>query len=114
MEAKFIYFRNKERQVSKILTEDVNFYPYYNLLKDSLQSSSPEATLETVLIDKNKTVNFMVSFESYQSLLEFFKFAESDNFLANFSTLVLSNFSNAKSVPQRYELGFKGAFQQLR
>lgn len=114
VEAKFVYFRSKERQLSEILKDDVNFYPYYNLLQDSLKSSSPEAALENVVIDKNKTVTFSIGFKDNNSMLDFFKFAESDEFLKNFSQLILNTFSSSVlATSNSYKLEFKGVFSQL-
>ncbi len=112
VEAKFVYFRNKERQVSDILKQDVNFYPYYELLTNNL-ASVPQAILETVTIDKLKATTFIVSFPDYSSMLVFFKIAESDTFLKNFNRLVLSQFTNTIGAGQRYQLIFKGSFIPL-
>lgn len=112
VEAKFVYFRNKQRQLSNILKEDVNFYPYYELLTQSL-APVPQAVLETVTIDKSKVVNFIVSFPDYSSMLVFFKIAESEAFLKNFNRLVLNQFTNSVNAGQRYQLIFKGSFIPL-
>lgn len=113
VEAKFVYFRNKQKQLSDILKDDVNFYPYYQLLTDSLKKSTPEARLDTVVIDKSKAVNFTVSFNDFASMLSFFKFAESDDFLKNFNLLILSNFSTVQTTKSSYQLVFRGSFSQL-
>ncbi|MBI4009079.1 hypothetical protein HY357_02505 [Candidatus Roizmanbacteria bacterium] len=112
-EAKFVYFRNKHKQLSDILEGDVNFYPYYFLLKDSLKSSTPEAILDSVVIDKAKTFTFSVSIEDFPTMLSFLRFAESDDFLKNFNQLILSSFSNTQTSKKGYELGFRGVFIDL-
>jgi len=115
VEAKFVYFRNKQKQLNDILKEDVNFYPYYNLLKESLQIANVEARLESVLIDKTKSVGFSLSFTDYSSLLSFLRFAESDEFLKNFNQLDLINFSkdDKQSAKIDYRLNFSGKFINL-
>lgn len=115
VEAKFVYFRNKQKQFNDVLKEDVNFYPYYNLLKESLQIANVEARLDSVLIDKTKLVSFSLSFTDYSSLLAFLRFAESDEFLKNFNQLDLINFSkdDKQSTKKDYKLIFSGKFINL-
>lgn len=114
-EAKFVYFRNKQKQLSDILKEDVNFFPYYNLLKESLNAVNANVRLDSVLIDKSKSVKFSLGFEDYSSLLNFLSFAESDDFLKNFNQLALVNFSkNEIQVANNdYKLNFSGKFSNL-
>jgi len=112
-DAQLIYFRSKQKQLSDILKQDVNFFPYYNLLKESLKTLSIEARLEAVLIDNSKAVSFTVGFENYASLLTFLKFAESEDFLRNFNRLVLINFSNVDTTKNAYKLSFSGKFINL-
>lgn len=115
LEAKFIFFNNKQKQIDEILKEDVNFFPYYNLLTDSITISSNRARLESIVIDKSKSVNFTLSFESYSDLLSFLRFAESEDFLKNFKQLLLINFSkNAlQETKNDYKLIFSGKFIDL-
>lgn len=113
VEAQFIYFRNKQQDISEILKNDVNFYPYYMLLTNSLKSSSPSATLVSLMIDKDKSVDFTVSFDSLNSLLAFFKFTESPSFLNNFDTLNLIGLNLTQQVKNDFKLNFKGKFVKL-
>ncbi len=116
IEAKFVYFNSKEKNISTILQNDVNFYPYYNVLVESLKNSSPAATLETVLISKDRTTDFTLNFPEYNSLLSFFKFIESDIFLKNFSTLNLISLSttNQDKVSNGIKMNFKGKFLEQK
>jgi len=113
-EARFIYLRNKEQQISTDLKNDVNFYPYYNLLNNSLKSSSPVASLDSVTIDKTKGVDFSVGFTDFNSLSSFFKFAESDDFLKNFTSLNLEGFNTVSQAQKGYSLNFKGKFIEIK
>ncbi len=90
VEAEFVYLRNKESQIKKIIDEDVNFLPYYNLLTDSLKQASPSPTLDAIIITKDRTINFTLLFEEPNSIISFLKFAESESFLKNFSQLFIS------------------------
>ncbi len=93
VEKEFIYFRNKQTQIEDILKTDVNFIPYYNLVRDSLQSATPEPQLDSVIIDKDRSINFTLNFQDSPSLINFLKFAENDSFLHNFDKLLISQFS---------------------
>lgn len=111
-EAQFVYFGNKLLEVSRILKDDVNFEPYYNLLTQSLKTSSQEARFESVEIDKNKQVEFSVALADYKALLSFFKFAESDSFLKYFNDITLTNFDLTEQK-KSYKLTFKGKFKDI-
>lgn len=113
-EAKFIYLRTKESQVSNFLKNDVNFFPYYNLLNESLQSASPQARLDSVLINKDRATEFTVGFDDFVALSSFFKFTESPVFLDNFSELTLGGFNILQQEKKTYQLSFKGKFAQVR
>lgn len=114
-DAKFAYFRNKEKQLNDFLNQDVNFYPYYNLLKQSLDNFAQGATLFLVEIDKTKSTNFTISFDNYDDLLAFLKFAESEDFLTNFNQLSLINFNKNELQANKtdYRLNFSGKFINL-
>lgn len=112
VEAKFIYFGNKQKQLTDNLKEDVNFLPYYNLLKESLHA---DAGLESVSIDKSKSVSFNLSFANYSDLLDFLRVAENDDFLKNFNQLSLVKFNKDELQSQKnnFKLSFSGKFIDL-
>ncbi len=113
-EAKFVYFNSKEKQVAGILKSDVSFYPYYNLLTESLKTASPAGQLQTLVIEKDRHVNFSVSFDNYDSLLFFFKFMETEQFLRNFKDLTLSSVETSSEDAQKiYLLNLSGVFNEL-
>lgn len=111
-EAEFVYFGGKLLEISKLLKEDVNFQPYYNLLITSLDQASQEAHFNSVTIDKSKSVQFTVSVENYSSLLGFLKYVETDNFLRYFKDITLINFDLADNN-KKYTLTFKGKFNEI-
>lgn len=113
VEAKFIYFYSKERQLSGIIKNDVSFYPYYKLLTDSLKQSTSEASLASVIIKKDRSVEFTVGFETYDSLQTFFKNMESEEFLKNFEKLVMERFDSDSKTTESYSMSLKGLFKQL-
>ena len=114
-DAKFAYFRNKEGQLKDILRQDVSFYPYYNLLKTSLDKFAVGAELYSVTIDKTKTTNFTIIFEEYEHLISFLKFAESEEFLKNFNQLSMVDFTKNETqlTKNDYRLNFSGKFINL-
>ncbi|MCX7881303.1 MAG: hypothetical protein N2482_02190 [Patescibacteria group bacterium] len=114
-EVEYSYLKEKEDNLKKILKDDVNFIPYYNLITSSLKSASPEPVLKTMTIDKNRQVNLILSFDNLDSFFSFIKFAESDNFLKNFSQLTLSNF-NLTQIEKKndYQLTLKGKLNEIK
>ncbi|PIV09729.1 hypothetical protein COS31_05565 [Candidatus Roizmanbacteria bacterium CG02_land_8_20_14_3_00_36_15] len=109
VEAEFAYFRNKQNQLVSILGQDVQFLPYYNLVVESLKTASPEPKLESIIISKDRTINFTLRFENSGSIINFLRFAESDNFLKSFSQLVISSFNiEEKKDNKKYQLNFSG------
>jgi len=113
-EARFIFFNTKEKQVATILKGDVNFYPYYNLLSDSLKRASPEGELQALILDKNREVSFTIGFEDYPSLISFFKFMETNEFLKNFTDLTLQSVDVGKAKEKNsYVLNLKGTFMEI-
>lgn len=113
-EAQLLYLANKLTETRNILKEDVNFGPYYNVLVESLQGASQAARFEAVAIDKNdKHFEFTVGLNDYASLLNFFKYIETDNFLKFFKNITLTNF-DLTQTKNSYTLTFKGEFYEIK
>ncbi|OGK21806.1 hypothetical protein A2866_03530 [Candidatus Roizmanbacteria bacterium RIFCSPHIGHO2_01_FULL_39_8] len=113
VEANLVFFRQKEQQLVTILKTDVNFYPYYQLLTDSLLQYGPQAKLVSLTMDNERQSEFTLQFPDYAGMLTFFKFAETDEFVTNFDSLVLSNFTATPGEQQSYQLVFKGTFKEI-
>lgn len=111
-EAEFVLFGNKLLETSRILKDDANFYPYYNILNNSLSQASEEARFQSIHIDKNKNVKFIIELPDYQNLLSFFKFIESDSFLSKFDDLVLAQL-DLTELQNTYQLSFTGKFKEI-
>ncbi len=109
-EADFLVFGNKLLQTSTFMKDDVNFYPYYNILSESLKDASDEARFVSLVITNKKEVEFVVQVDSYASLFSFFKFAESDKFSKFFDQLTLSQLDLAETK-KNYLVTFKGKFK---
>ena len=114
VEAEFVYLRNKQSQITKIIDEDVNFLPYYNLLTDSLKQASPSPILDAIIITKDRTINFTLKFNDSNSIISFLKFAESESFLKNFSQLFISQFNlQSKKGSPSYQLLLLGKLNPI-
>lgn len=113
-EAQLLYLANKLKQTSTVLEEDVNFSPYYNVLVQSLQGASEAARFQSVIIDKDqKQFEFTVGLSDYASLLNFFKYIETDEFLQYFTDITLTNF-DLTQTKNSYNLTFKGKFFEIQ
>lgn len=113
VEANLLFFKQKEQQLVTILKTDVNFYPYYELLTNSLLQYGPQAKLVSLTMDNTHESEFTLQFPDYSSMLTFFKFAETDEFVKNFATLMLANFTATPGEQQSYQLVFKGTFKEI-
>ena len=76
--------------------------------------STEEAKIEDLNIQKDRKFNFSLSFIDLNSLLETFKFIESDEFLKNFSTIYLKNLETEdKQGIKFYRITFEGIFKEI-
>jgi hypothetical protein len=110
-EAKINLFQNKYQVFSEFLNEDAQFLPYYHLLTSSLKSATPEPTLVSFKINKEKYTEFTLSFSNFEQMINFFNFIENENFLNKFENIVLNGFSSGES---KIQLTFKGKFISLK
>jgi hypothetical protein len=115
IEANMRYFKSKQTQLNKFLKDDANFHPYYEVLVSSIGATSTNAVLDTIDIDKNRSTRFIVKFTNDEEMLSFLKNIESEEFLKNFVSLSLQNFTLNKqtSKSSRYELELRGVFKEL-
>lgn len=113
-EKKLVYAANKVKALDRFLLDDARFFPYYNLLVNSLNTSTESAQLSSLVIDKNRNFNFKLSFNNFGDLLNYFKYAESQDFLKNFEQLALSDFKSRRESGSKYELSFEGKFVNLK
>jgi hypothetical protein len=104
---------NRYELLIKNLKEDANFLPYYTLLISSLSESTDSARIKKIKIDKQRNIEFIIDFENFNDLMNFFKLIESKKFLDNFEYLSLKNFNLITNslLIQNYNLVFKGKFK---
>jgi hypothetical protein len=116
-ETKFAYFNTKTAQMKKYLQDDAEFYPYYTLLNNLLNTASQGAALQKMNIDKNKFTQFSIKFNSLENAYTFIRYLESPFFLDNFNDLTLNSFSliqTDNSIAKNYELTFSGKFKLIQ
>ncbi len=117
--AKINYIEKKYQDLNLFLKEDANSSTYYNILDLALKESSQAAILKNFKINKNREVEFKISFNDFQSLKNFFQFIETPKFLSNFETISLKNLSiigqkeENEDNKKNYELNFVGKFINL-
>lgn len=113
-EAKLVFISKKMGAYNEFIKDDAQFVPYYTLLTDTLKSGSQSAILSSFNIEKQRVVDFKLSFKQLEDMLESFKFIESDQFLKNFEQLTLTQFnSQTQNTQKTYDLSFSGKFIQL-
>jgi len=110
-EAKIRIIFNKYQDLQNFLKEDANFLPHYQLLISTLKTATPEPTVLSFKIDKQKNTEFILGFSNFDQMIKFLTFIENEDFLNKFETLILSGFSLNQS---KLELSFKGKFISLK
>ena len=104
-EAKIFYLQKKYEDLNIFLKDDAFSSLYYGLLSEALKQSSESSILKSFDINKNRQVEFSISFEQFTELMSFFKFIESEIFLKNFETISLKSFTiiGDKDKKENYE-----------
>lgn len=116
-EAKLRVFKAKQASLNRFLKDDANFLPYYQILKDAVYSSTQAAEVDSIVIDKNRSTEFEISFGSHPEMISFLNYIETEEFLDNFSDLVLTSFNliedEKQGMKRSYKLVFKGKFNEI-
>ncbi len=119
-EAKFRYFKAKQKQLSDYYGDDASFLPYYQVLTDALKPASESASLESVTINNKRDASFNVKITDYDKAINFLKYVESDDFLNNFDELVLTGFNlfekrkgSEETAQGSYKFSFAGSFKSI-
>ena len=115
-EAKINYIQKKYLDLKTFLKDDASSTPYYQLLSDAIKNSSQAASLKSFEVNKNREASFTISFSEFAKLMEFLKFAESQEFIINFENISLKNFVMVgnKEKEESYELSFAGKFVPIK
>ncbi len=116
-EAKINYIEKKYDDLNTYLKDDAYSSPYYSLLNSALTESTESASLKSFNINKDREVNFTITFSDFNQLRDFFRFIESEAFLKNFEAISLKSFSvigATLDTKENYELSFTGKFFPLK
>jgi hypothetical protein len=115
-EAKINYIQKKYLDLKTFLKDDAASAPYFELLSDAISDSSESASLKSFEVNKNRITSFTISFSAFDKLMDFLKFAESQDFIKNFENISLKNFViiGDKEKKESYELSFSGKFIPIK
>lgn len=112
-ETKLIILSKKMGYYNEFIRDDARFIPYYNLLLETLKNSSQSAALTEFDIDKSRQVNFTLTFDNFDEMVQSFQFIESEQFIHNFEHLDMTDFIGSQSESIKYQLSFIGKFRTL-
>ena len=115
-EAKINYIEKKYKDFKNFLKDDASSAIYYEILSDSIKSSSESAKLKSLAVDKTRNASFIITFSVFDKMMSFLKFAESEIFLNNFESISLKNLIIAgnNKLDENYELSFVGKFLPIK
>ncbi|MEK7597618.1 MAG: hypothetical protein AAB441_03145 [Patescibacteria group bacterium] len=115
-EAKINYIEKKYLDLKNFLKDDASSVTYFEILSDSIKNSSESAKLKSLAVDKTRNTSFTITFSTFEKMMDFLKFAESEIFLSNFENISLKNLVivGDKDKNENYELGFIGKFAPVK
>lgn len=113
IETKAIFINDKASAVQGFRAEDINFLPYYRVLKRYMPIASDSAAIELISFDNQKNAKFVVNFTNYDIFLDFLKSIETENFLSIFDNLKLDSFTASEFEGVVYQLSFSGKFKPV-
>jgi len=117
LEAKIMYFKQKQTQLDNYVKNDARFIRYYKVLNTSLSYATNSPILVSVEIDKDRNTSFTVRVQDVGSAVSFLKYVESQQFLQFFNDLSLTHFNllepDYKRKSSSYEFAFRGQFNLL-
>ncbi|MBI2641828.1 hypothetical protein HYW87_04535, partial [Candidatus Roizmanbacteria bacterium] len=79
-EAEFSFLRSKQNQLAGILKKDLNYARYFNSLKESLAVANVGASIESFSVDKDRESTFSLVLSDLNSLLNFVRYTDSQEF----------------------------------
>lgn len=114
-EAKLLRFSEAYKNFEQFLKNDANALPYYQILNTSLSQATQSALIKAFNINKNRDVDFIVTFNNFEEMINFLRLSENKDFLSKFDNLILKSFSVIKgeSLIENYELRFSGRFKNM-
>jgi hypothetical protein len=113
IEKQILYFNEKSNVFKQILKNDVNFLPYYRILRAYLLVSTESADINFIKYDNKKTVEFVLSFSNYIEMYNSLSNFEDKKFLTIFDNLILNSINFSEMKTKNYQLSLKGRLKQL-
>lgn len=117
MQQKVVYADDKTNFIKTVSKMDLNFAPYYALLKQSffdnlVDSSSQSATIDTLHFDNKRDVQIKMTIQNEEALTLFLKTLESDQFLRLFQSVELTKLTGVGNGA-RYEATIHGVLKPV-
>lgn len=112
-ETKTLFVNDKASEANQYLADDVNFLPYYELLKQYLPVSTTSAEIKLISHDNKKNTSFVVEFSDHDSFIEFIDRVEDPTFLDIFNELSIQSFSISDKRKGIYSLKLTGRFKSI-
>lgn len=117
MQQKVLYADDKTNFIKTVTKTDLNFAPYYALLKQSLfdnlvDNSSASATIDTLHFDNKRDVQIKMTLQNEDALTLFLRTVESDQFLELFQTVELTKLAGVGNGT-RYEATIHGVLKPV-
>ncbi len=113
-EAKINLFTDKNNYLKNVIQNDVNFVPYYDLIKKNLPISTDSARIEKIDFNNKKEIIMVLSFADYEAFYNFIGHLQDKSFLNIFKRLTLDSFTISEQSGNNYQLTFKGVLNPLK
>jgi hypothetical protein len=108
IQGNIVFFINKKEQLNTFLKDDNNFEMYYRLLSEILERSGTTAQLSSMSLTSNKSTDFVINVNSFDSSQKLLEYLESSQFVRYFTFLSMDSFSLSRE--DKLELKFRGQF----
>lgn len=108
IQGNIVFFINKKEQLNTFQKDDNNFETYYRLLIEILERSGTTAQLSSMNLTANKSTDFVINVDSFETSEVLLEYLESSQFVQYFSYLSMDNFALGRE--DKLELKFRGKF----
>lgn len=93
IQGNIVFFVNKKEQLKGFLKDDAQFEMYYKLINDVISRSQTGATLINFSLNLQRETSFILGFPDFDSAKDLFAYIETEEFLNNFESLSIRQFS---------------------
>lgn len=106
-----LFMNDKSIAFNEYLSQDVNFLPYYRILRNYLPVSTSSASINLIGYDNKRNTSFTIEFSAYEDFIGFIENVEDEKFLSIFEKLQLESFSISEKKAANYRLRLVGKFK---